>query len=259
MSLTSSGGNMAKHAPYILICMLAVLAYFSLSCVKEPSNENVLDYENERQLSNDGIDWYKRKEYEKALDCFKKLIDLHGSNYARYNYASTLSLLLKTGKYEMCQEHVEDILSNLQRILQSDPVIKTSVAQDKNFDVLKKFFGFHSTVGFDEGNQNIVSVILTSVDWGADDQGRIGSAYTLKFRKDSSMAFTYLDFTSDDYKAVTIHGNYTVKRNEVAITLKEPFRDSAEMKGLLSREGLSISSGKEFTKLFKDKIFRCDH
>jgi tetratricopeptide (TPR) repeat protein len=218
-----------------------------------------------KQLNNQGYELYKGKKYSEALKYFDYSIKKDNSNYlAHYNYACTLSLLITFGNndYDLCEEHVTLVVNHLKKAIQLKPDYISKIRIDNDLNIIKRYFYYYELIGFNVANSNELNNILSTVEWGSDDQGRSGSGFGITFKKNGNLIFWHIDFTKDDYPKISTSGKYSVDtniNNTIMMYFDKPLFGSSQAKGALSKEGLSIKIGNNFNKIFKDKIFRCDH
>ena len=211
-----------------------------------------------------GNQLYKKGDYEGAAEKFSisiqkdpNLADAH-YDYAR---ARALSLQQDAG-WDGCYEDLTDMFKHLRRAISLVPRYGEKVKTDPAFLNLRRYFFYHQLTGFDPTDRAQVEHIVTTVNWGADDQGAIGSGYGLQFSAGGKLTFRflnwYLDPDTEELKHVTVNGAYSFTSDGIALRLDKPAFGSQEGIAILGEKGLTLNSGSLKELVFTDSISRCD-
>jgi len=212
----------------------------------EESNETSSNQTNEdktlsRELNTKGYELYKDKDYESALDYFKKAYEADDTYlYAHYNYACTLGVLMKMD-YPQWYDYRSDIHDHLKIVLNIDPNYIEKIKTDEDLDLIRKDFEYHKLLGYGTEKDEDIKYMLVELDWYVNGPGVFTPIGSAGFKKDGSFVFSFADlamFSEGDFPVDTdyFEGTYVVEEGIIRFTLNKKMLRRREYADFFERE-----------------------
>ncbi len=178
------------------------------------------------KLNTIGFNHYKQKEYNKAVEYFRKSIEKDPLYfYPRYNLACTLSIIIDQellpveegrGEYSfrMKQRYLDEAFENLEKSVALYPVYMPKIKKDPDLDYLRGYYRYYSIIAYCFSDPDNLRSLLRNISvWSIPGQGVFNLYSQITFSDNGTVNIVNLDWDIDSlvasYRKVTA-GTYKV-------------------------------------------------
>ena len=200
----------------VLCCVGLVASLFLVSSAlakKEPKA---------KLLNKTGLKHYKAKKYEKAIEVFKKAIEVDASfAWPHFNLACTYGIVISQGSACEFDVNKDMVIKHLSMAIKIKPSIKNKLMKDKDLTPVRNKVGFQQLLGRSLKKDKDIKIILTKVTWHMKEMTGMGPSSNLSFSPRGRMVEIISEPDDDgNLKRTKKSGHYKVKKSVIIGTFK---------------------------------------